>query len=177
MEQEQVILVDTNDNPVGLMEKMEAHQKGVLHRAFSVFIFNEKNQLLMQRRAYDKYHSGGLWTNTCCSHPRVNEDVVSAGKRRLTEEMGFSTDLTKVFSFIYKAQLDNELTEHELDHILIGKFNGDPLPNPGEVSEWKFADLAFLEQDVKLNSARYTVWFLEIFDRVKIHFFESIINK
>lgn len=167
---ENVILVDTEDNPIGLMEKMEAHEKGMLHRAFSVFIFNEKNQLLMQRRAFDKYHSGGLWTNTCCSHPRVDEDIITAAKRRLEEEMGFSTEVVPIFSFIYKAQLDNEMTEHELDHILVGKYNQPPVPNQNEVSDWKFMDLTFLEEDVKINTAHYTVWFLEIFERVKNHF-------
>lgn len=166
---ENVILVDREDNPIGSMEKMEAHEKGILHRAFSVFIFNEKNQLLMQRRAFDKYHSGGLWTNTCCSHPRVDEDIIAAGKRRLEEEMGFSTEVVPIFSFIYKARLDNDMTEHELDHILVGKYNQPPAPNQNEVCDWKFMDLNFLEEDLKANTDRYTVWFLEIFERVKNH--------
>ncbi len=167
---EKVILVDENDREIGLMEKMEAHQKGFLHRAFSIFIFNEEGQLLLQQRALDKYHSGGLWTNTCCSHPRDQEDIVEAGVRRLQEEMGFTTQLKPVFSFIYKAKLDNDLTEHELDHVLIGTYSADPSPNSGEVGGWKYVALDFLKNDIVENPQQYTVWFLEIFDRVKDHF-------
>ena len=115
---EKVILVDENDNQVGVMPKLEAHQKGLLHRAFSVFIFNSKYELLLQKRASSKYHSGGLWTNTCCSHPREGEEILDAAKRRLIEEMGIDTSLRKVHDFIYKAELDNDLTEHEFDHVL-----------------------------------------------------------
>ncbi len=167
---EQVVLVDSMDKPLGLMEKMEAHRKGLLHRAFSVFLFNDNHELLLQRRAFSKYHSGGLWTNTCCSHPRDGEDIVEAGKRRLREEMGFSCDVERVFSFIYKAKLDNELTEHELDHVLVGDYNGIPDPNPNEVSEWKYMSLIELEKDLAENKEHYTVWFQEIFQQGKAYF-------
>ena len=169
---EKVILVNEQDEPIGLMEKMEAHEKGLLHRAFSVFIFNDNNELLLQRRALSKYHSGGLWSNSCCSHPRENESVLEAGKRRLTEELGFTVDLKETFSFIYKAKLDNELTEHELDHVLIGKYNELPEGNPEEVDGVKYVSLDWLENDIEENPDNYTVWFRVIFDRVKEHFME-----
>ncbi len=169
---EKVILVNEQDEPIGLMEKMEAHEKGLLHRAFSVFIFNDNNELLLQRRALSKYHSGGLWSNSCCSHPRENESVLEAGKRRLTEELGFTVDLEESFSFIYKAKLDNELTEHELDYVLIGKYNELPEGNPEEVDGVKFVSLDWLENDIEENPDNYTVWFRVIFDRVKEHFME-----
>tara|TARA_B110000037_G_scaffold152219_2_gene171601 strand:- start:11158 stop:11679 length:522 start_codon:yes stop_codon:yes gene_type:complete len=167
---EQVILVDTQDNPIGLMEKMEAHEKGLLHRAFSVFIFNDKKELLLQQRASHKYHSGGLWTNTCCSHPRDGEGLVEAGTRRLQEEMGFECEIKPILSFIYKAELDNELTEHEFDHVLIGKFNAAPKPNLDEVSDWKFVDLKVLAEDLKQNPDQYTIWFQKIFEKTINHF-------
>ncbi len=162
---EMVVLVDKNDNQLGLMEKIEAHKKAVLHRAFSVFILNNKNELLMQKRALVKYHSPGLWTNTCCSHPRHKESVISAGVRRLKEEMGFETKLKNLFSFIYKAKFDNGLTEHEFDHVLLGKYNKAPLINKSEVSEWKWVDIDFLKNDVVYNPNLYTEWFKIIFDQ------------
>ena len=164
---EKVLLVDENDNILGEMEKMEAHEKGLLHRAFSVFIFNDNNELLLQKRASSKYHSGGLWSNTCCSHPKIKETAVEAGERRLTEEMGFTVPLKDKFHFIYKAKLDNELTEHELDHVLIGYFNKRPNINPEEVEDWKYISLDELEDSMKKNPENYTVWFKVIFDRVK----------
>ena len=127
----------------------------------------------MQRRALNKYHSGGLWTNSCCSHPRNEETLLEAGKRRLQEEMGFSTTLERTFSFIYKAELDNDLIEHELDHILIGYYNDNPVPNPSEVCDWQYMDLDFLAQDVQENPENYTVWFLKVFDRVKNRFLQE----
>ena len=169
---DKVILVNEQDEPIGLMEKMEAHEKGFLHRAFSVFIFNDRNEMLLQRRALSKYHSGGLWSNSCCSHPRENESVLEAGKRRLTEELGFTVDLEETFSFIYKAKLDNQLTEHELDHVLIGKYNEIPEGNPDEVEDVKYVALDWLETDLEENPDNYTVWFRVIFDRVKEHFME-----
>lgn len=169
-----VVLVDENDNPQGLMEKMKAHEEGLLHRAFSVFIFNDHNELLLQKRADEKYHSGGLWTNTCCSHPRNNEDIIEAGKRRLNEEMGFECEIESVFSFIYKAKLDNDLTEHELDHVLIGKYNERPIPNPHEVGDWKYINLDELSTDLKQNPNHYTVWFQKIFSRVEEYLFKHI---
>lgn len=171
---EHVILVDENDQQIGLMEKMEAHEKGLLHRAFSVFIFNDENQLLLQQRAKDKYHSGGLWTNTCCSHPREGESLLDAGKRRLHEEMGFSCPIETVFSFIYKAELDNNLIEHELDHVLIGNYNEVPKPNPDEVMDWKYVDLEWVVEDMKANPENYTAWFRIVFDNVKGHFLNTV---
>ncbi len=168
--EEQVILVDTNDQAIGLMPKMEAHQKGVLHRAFSVFILNDKNQLMLQQRALHKYHSPGLWTNTCCSHQRDGEDNISAGKRRLQEEMGFETELSEVTSFIYKAPFDNGLTEHELDHIMIGHHNDAPDVNPEEVANWKWMALEAVRDDIMHHPEHYTAWFIIIFEQ----FFEKI---
>ena len=165
----QVILVNEFDQPLGVLEKLEAHQKGLLHRAFSIFIFNDENELMLQRRAFDKYHSGGLWTNTCCSHPDPNETVEVACHRRLKEEMGFDTALEFVTSFIYKAELDQQLTEHEFDHVYIGKYNDRPVINESEVSEWKFVNLTDLENDMKMNPDHYTVWFKIIFSKVKNH--------
>ena len=163
--EEMVILVDKNDNQLGLMEKIEAHKKAVLHRAFSVFILNDNNELLLQRRALSKYHSPGLWTNTCCSHPRDGESVINAGIRRLREEMGFETEINNLFSFIYKAEFDNGLTEHEFDHVLLGRYNKTPLINKLEVSDWKWTNIEFLKKDVVINPDLYTVWFKIIFQQ------------
>ena len=163
---EQVILVDELDNPQGLMEKMEAHRKGILHRAFSVFVFNDKEELLLQRRATSKYHSGGLWTNTCCSHPREGESPNQAALRRLKEEMGFVCPIEKAFHFIYRSELDNELTEHEYDHVFFGQFNGSPQPNNEEVGEWKYSSLQEIKDDIDENPLQYTEWFKICFHRV-----------
>lgn len=163
--EEQVILVNENDEKIGLMPKMEAHEKGVLHRAFSVFIFNESNQLLLQQRAFGKYHSPGLWTNTCCSHQRDGETSLEAGKRRLQEEMGFTAPLRETTSFIYKAPFDNGLTEHELDHILIGNFSGLPEINEDEVASWKWMSLEAVKEDIAMNPDQYTAWFKIIFEK------------
>ena len=149
------------------MEKMEAHQKGVLHRAFSVFVFNDRNEMLLQKRATSKYHSGGLWSNTCCSHPRLGESEVSAGERRLQEELGFTVKLANVFSFIYKAELDNHLIEHELDHVLVGEYSAAPRMNPEEVEDWKYVSMEWLEADLANAPENYTIWFKTIFPRVK----------
>ena len=161
---EKVILVDENDNQVGLMPKLEAHQKGLLHRAFSIFIFNSKYELLLQKRASSKYHSGGLWTNTCCSHPREGEEILDAAKRRLIEEMGIDTSLRKVHDFIYKAELDNDLTEHEFDHVLYGIYNEDPIINKDEADDFKWIDMDSLNEDIKTNGNNYTIWFKIAFE-------------
>lgn len=166
---EDVVLVDVDDNPLGTMDKLEAHQKGALHRAFSVFIFNDKKELLLQQRSFEKYHSGGLWTNTCCSHPQESENVQEACQRRLIEEMGFTTDLDFVTTFIYKANLDHDLIEHELDHVYIGNYNDSPKPNSNEVCNWKYINLSELEQDMDLFPENYTVWFKIIYAKVKNH--------
>ena len=163
--EEQVILVDQEDNPRGLMPKMEAHEKAELHRAFSVFIFNDKNELMLQQRAKHKYHSPLLWTNTCCSHQRDGESNIQAGKRRLFEEMGFVTDIKEVFSFIYKAPFDNGLTEHELDHVMIGYYNEDPIINRDEVEAFKWMTLDDVKTDIKNNPGLYTAWFKIIFEK------------
>ncbi|MEM8928224.1 MAG: isopentenyl-diphosphate Delta-isomerase [Bacteroidota bacterium] len=163
--EEKVILVDTKDNPIGLMPKMEAHEKARLHRAFSVFIMNKKGEIMLQQRAADKYHSPLLWTNTCCSHQRDGETNIEAGKRRLMEEMGFETDLREVFSFIYKAPFDNGLTEHELDHVMIGNFNGTPKINPEEVANWMWMFPSDIQKDIGIHPQNYTAWFKIIFER------------
>lgn len=165
MIKEKVVLVDENDNQIGLMPKLEAHEKAVLHRAFSVFIFNNENELMLQRRALSKYHSPGLWTNTCCSHQRDGEANLDAGKRRLQEEMGFETELKETISFIYKAPFDNGLTEHELDHILVGHYNDEPKINPEEVDSWKWMALEDVKKDIVKHPERYTAWFKIIFDK------------
>ena len=169
MAEEKVILVNEKDEQIGLMEKIEAHEKALLHRAFSVFVFNDKKELMIQQRALSKYHSPGLWTNTCCSHQREGESNVEAGKRRLHEEMGFSTELKDTISFIYKAPFDNGLTEHEFDHILVGDFEGEPNLNPDEVASWKWVSLEDLQVDMKKNPHIYTEWFKIIFDKYYSH--------
>lgn len=161
--EEKVILVDEQDNQLGLMPKMEAHEKAVLHRAFSVFIFNENRELMLQQRAAHKYHSPLLWTNTCCSHQRDGESNIEAGKRRLYEEMGFSADLKEVFSFVYKAPFDNGLTEHELDHVMVGDYNGEPKINPEEVESYKWMTMDAVKNDIETNPDNYTAWFKIIF--------------
>lgn len=164
---EQVILVDEQDQELGSMEKMAAHQQAHLHRAFSIFIFNEKKELLLQQRAYAKYHSGGLWTNTCCSHPRPGEATDKAAARRLSEELGFSTDLEKAFDFIYKANFANGLTEYEFDHVYIGHYNGVLQPNLEEVVNWVFMSLNAIEQDLVNHPEKYTVWFQIAFPKLQ----------
>lgn len=172
MKEEKVILVDTNDEPVGLMNKMAAHEQGILHRAFSVFILNAKNEVMLQQRASQKYHSPLLWTNTCCSHQRAGESNIQAGKRRLEEEMGFVTDIKELFHFIYKAPFDNGLTEHELDHVMIGRFEGEPNINKEEVEDWKWMKIEAIKDDMVVNPQLYTVWFKIIFDEF-YHYLES----
>jgi isopentenyl-diphosphate delta-isomerase len=169
MKEEKVILVDREDNPVGTLPKMEAHEKGVLHRAFSVFILNQKGELMLQQRALHKYHSPGLWTNTCCSHQREGEENLQAGTRRLEEEMGFSVPLEELFSFIYKAPFDNGLTEHELDHVMLGYYEGIPEINSDEVNAWKWMSLNEIVSDLTVNPESYTVWFKIIFERFFNH--------
>jgi isopentenyl-diphosphate delta-isomerase len=163
--EEKVILVNENDEQIGLMEKIEAHEKALLHRAFSVFVYNDKNEVMIQQRALSKYHSPGLWTNTCCSHQKEGETNVEAGKRRLMEEMGFQTDLKEVTSFIYKAPFDNGLSEHEYDYILVGHYNEEPKINPDEVASWKWMSLEDIKKDINNHPEKYTAWFKIIFDK------------
>lgn len=155
---EYLILVDEKDNSIGTEEKLEAHRKGDLHRAFSIFIFNKKRELLIQRRALSKYHSPGLWTNTCCSHPRKDETLFQAGHRRLNEEMGFDCELVEAFSFIYKVDLGDSLIEHEFDHVLIGEYENDPIINKKEVEDFKWVNLEWLSNDMKKNKNKYSEW-------------------
>ena len=169
MVEEHVILVNEKDQEIGLMPKLEAHQKAVLHRAFSVFIFNSENELMLQQRASNKYHSPNLWTNTCCSHQRSGESNIQAGTRRLYEEMGFTTSLKEITSFIYKAPFDNGLTEHELDHIMVGYYNEDPVINSDEVEDWKWMKIEDVKQDIILNPNIYTAWFKIIFKNFYNH--------
>ena len=154
-----VVLVNQNDKKIGLMPKMEAHEKGVLHRAFSILIFNRNKELMLQKRNSNKYHSPGLWTNTCCSHQKDGESNINAGMRRLKEEMGFSTKLRELDSFIYKVKFENGLIEHELDHILVGEYNSEIKPNSEEVDDWKWMELEDIKNDIKINSDKYTEWF------------------
>lgn len=173
MKEEQVVLVDQLDNPLGTMGKMEAHEKAVLHRAFSVFIMNNKGQTMLQQRAMEKYHSPGLWTNTCCSHQREGESNIEAGKRRLKEEMGFEAELKELFSFVYKAPFDNGLTEHELDHVMIGFYDDDPLVNTDEVMDWKWMKPEEVKQAMLDRPEEFTIWSRIIFDKFYDHFKEQ----
>jgi len=156
---EKVVLVNDEDEQVGVEEKMRAHEQALLHRAFSVFIFNSEGKMLLQQRAKTKYHSGGLWTNACCSHPRPGEAVEAAAHRRLKEEMGFDCHLKEKFSFVYEVKLDHGLTEHEFDHVLIGKYDGTVKPNPEEASGFKWIEVGELRKDVAANPRNYTEWF------------------
>ena len=164
-----MILVNEKDEPIGLMPKMEAHQKALLHRAFSVFVMNKKGETMLQQRAKDKYHSPLLWTNTCCSHQREGESNIAAGKRRLMEEMGFTTDLKELFHFMYKAPFDNGLTEHEFDHVMVGYFEEEPNINPEEVADWKWMHPEDIKNDMMENPNEYTAWFKIIFERFYDH--------
>ncbi|MEN9488625.1 MAG: hypothetical protein RL494_890 [Bacteroidota bacterium] len=172
MIEEKVILVNKHDEQIGLMPKLEAHEKAILHRAFSVFVLNKDNQIMLQQRAHHKYHSPLLWTNTCCSHQREGETNIQAGTRRLQEEMGFVTELKELFHFIYKAPFDNGLTEHELDHVMIGYYNEEPKTNPDEVETWKWMAIEDVKADIKKNSDIYTIWFKIIFDEF-YHYLED----
>jgi isopentenyl-diphosphate delta-isomerase len=163
---EEVILVNELDEQVGLMEKMEAHRKGSLHRAFSVFIFNERQEMLLQQRATQKYHSGGLWTNACCSHPRAQEETGSAALRRLQEELGFTTSLTKIFDFHYNASFSNGLTEHEFDHVYVGTYAGKIIPNPAEVQDYCYKKIDEISATIKSHPHKYTAWFCIAFPKV-----------
>jgi len=162
---EKVILVNEKDEQIGTGEKLKVHREGKLHRCFSILIFNSKGELLIQQRAKSKYHSPGLWSNTCCSHPRPGEDLKTAAQRRLKEEMGIECDLKEIFSFIYKVKVGN-LIEHEFDHVFLGKFNGEPTPNPNEVENWQRISLKELKKDIKKNPKKYAPWFKIILKRL-----------
>lgn len=170
--EEYVILVDKDDREIGLMEKMEAHEKGELHRAFSVFLFNDKNEMLLQQRAFSKYHSGGLWTNACCSHPRKGESTIDAAHRRLKEELGMDCEIKEEFSFIYNRKLDKGLTEHELDHVFIGKYESEFNLNPDEVHAVKYISIDKLKEEIINHPENYTEWFKiclnEVLNKMKL---------
>ena len=169
MEKENVILVDVNDNEIGLMEKMEAHEKGLLHRAFSIFIFNSKGEILLQKRSIEKYHSGGLWSNTCCSHPRAGEGLENAVSRRLMEEMGMRTELFPAFSFQYKAELDHKMIENELDHVFIGYSDDLPVINKQEVESYCYMSPELIELGLERDADEYTIWLKICFKELMNH--------
>lgn len=164
---ENVILVNVNDQALGIMEKMEAHEKGELHRAFSIFIFNSNGEMLLQKRSVTKYHSAGLWTNACCSHPRENEETLNAACRRLKEELGFETPIKKVFDFIYNAQFDNGLMEHEYDHVFVGRYDGIIIPNVDEVEQFKYTPMAEIKKLLLDDPAAFTAWFHIAFPKIE----------
>lgn len=169
---EYIITVDTNDNEIGSAEKIEAHELGLLHRALSIIVINKNKEILLQKRYSGKYHSPGLWTNTCCTHPNVGETVSDAAKRRLVEELGFSCNLEEVFTFIYKASFDNGLTEYEFDHVLIGCYDNKTNPNPQEVEEIKWIELEKVKSNIGLNPNEYTYWFKYMLD----NYYDKIYN-
>lgn len=167
MDNGQVILVDEKDNPVGVAEKMEAHQKGILHRAFSIFIFNANGEMLLQKRALNKYHSAGLWSNACCSHPAPGEETDKAAAKRLKEEMGFTAPVKKIFDFIYKAEFENGLTEYEFDHVYVGEYNGAVEMNSNEVMDHRWEGMEELERSFKSKPREFTFWFKLVFPQIK----------
>jgi isopentenyl-diphosphate delta-isomerase len=167
MEMQQVILVNEKDEPVGIADKMQAHRDGLLHRAFSIFIFNSKGEMLLQQRALTKYHSGGLWTNACCSHPKPGEETSASANARLKEEMGFETSLEKIFDFTYKASFDNGLTEYEFDHVFAGEYDGTIQCNREEVMDYCFKDIQEIQQSLSTHPGKYTTWFHLAFPEVE----------
>ena len=166
MENKKVILVDEQDNYLGFEEKIKAHQEGRLHRAFSIFIFNSKNELLLQKRSSNKYHTPGLWTNTCCSHPQPNRELIQEAQLRLRKEMGINCKLNEMFSFIYIAEFENGLIEHEFDHVFFGRYDEIPVPDSNEVSDWKWILLIELNNDIESYPKKYTPWLKICLDRV-----------
>ncbi len=167
--EEKVILVDEHDTEIGTEEKHAAHRAGKLHRAISVFIFNSEGEVLLQKRQSGKYHSGGLWTNTCCGHQRPGDDTLSTAHRKLQEEMGFDTELSEIFSFIYFVKFDNGLHEHEFDHVLVGTFAGEPQPNPDEAEGWRWVSVLDLDQEMAEHPEQFTYWLKACWLRLKTH--------
>ncbi len=163
-----IILVDASDTPIGTMEKLQAHQEGRLHRAISVFLFHPDGRLMLQKRAKDKYHSGGLWSNACCSHPRPDEPTDAAAHRRLKEEMGLACNLTPVHAFIYRTEFPNGLTEHEYDHVFIGTTDEIPTLDPEEAEDWKWIDVEELRRELAIYPERYTYWLRVVFEQVQL---------
>lgn len=167
MKEQEVILVNEDDEQIGVMPKMEAHQKGILHRAFSVFIFDSKGRMLLQQRSAEKYHGANLWTNACCSHPYPNEKMEDAAIRRLQEELGFSTELKEIFSFIYHAHVENNLIEHEFDHVFAGEYENEIHPNPAEVSNYAFRTMYQINEDINACPEKFTSWFKIAFTKIE----------
>jgi len=167
MKEQEVILVNENDEEVGVMGKTEAHEKGLLHRAFSVFIFDSKGRMLLQQRASEKYHGAHLWTNACCSHPYPGETVVEAAKRRLKEELGFTTNLNEIFSFTYRAEVENNLIEHEFDHVFAGEYESKIHPNESEVADVAYEDIQKIKEEMETDPKRFTSWFKIAFPKIE----------
>jgi isopentenyl-diphosphate Delta-isomerase len=167
MKAQEVILVNENNEPIGVMEKMEVHRRGLLHRAFSVFIFDGKGRMLLQKRAPSKYHGGNLWTNACCSHPRPGEAVKDAAERRLEEELGFSTGLSEIFSFTYRAAVENELVEYEFDHVFAGEYEGKIEADPGEICEYRYDSLEQIKEKMERHPEQFTSWFKIAFPKIE----------
>ena len=167
MDKQQIVLVNESDEPIGIMKKMEAHEKGLLHRAFSVFIFDSNGKMLLQQRAAEKYHGAYLWTNACCSHPLPGEDLMVAAQRRLQQEMGFTTELVEIFSFIYKAQVENNLVEHEFDHVFTGQYEGKILPDPHEVSGFYYERMDQVKYEIETTPGKFTAWFKIAFPQIE----------
>jgi len=172
---QQLILVNEKDEEIGYGDKLPVHQNAQLHRAFSIFVINNHHQLLLQKRAYHKYHSGGLWANTCCSHPIRGEKQEDTIHRRLKEEMGFDCELNHMFHFIYRVELDKGLTEYEYDHVYLGKYEGNPDPDPEEVCEWKWMELSQVKEDIKNNPQNYTYWIRKAFTQFYFMYFNDSI--
>ena len=166
-EEDKIILVNEHDDMVGIMEKMEAHKQGLLHRAFSIFIFNSKGEMLLQQRASAKYHSGGLWTNACCSHPMPGEKTEEAATRRLNEELGFETPIEKIFDFVYKTEFDNGLTEHEFDHVFAGEYEGQLNADPDEVSDYCYKEISEIKNMLQTHPQKFTAWFHLAFPKIE----------
>ncbi len=176
MNNQQVILVDEHDNYRGLMDKMEAHQKGLIHRAFSIFIFNSRGEMLLQQRALNKYHSAGLWSNSCCSHPYPGEEIKEAAMRRLREELGFETSLEKIFDFVYQASFENGLVENEFDHVFVGQYDGNMQPNPDEVNDYVFKPIEQIKLELKNTPGIYTEWFKISFPKIETWWQQYFVN-
>ena len=170
MEREYVILVDENDRQTGTCEKLEAHQRGLMHRAFSIFLFNKNGDFLLQQRANEKYHTPGLWSNTCCSHPRPDEEMEEALERKLFQEMGIHSLVEKVFDFAYRADFENGLVENEVDHVYFGEYNDSPNPNPSEIQSWKYSSFEEIKEEIAKHEASFTPWFKLVFERVNEHY-------